>query len=110
MLDAGIASQWLINLGHRDARARIAHFLCEFAVRYRLMDQSDGRSYDLPMTQEQIADALGLTPVHTNRMLQGLGGEGLVSFVRGKVTILDEEALASAAEFDPAYLQPAKAA
>lgn len=110
VLDAGIVSQWLINLGRRDARSRIAHLICELAVRYRLMDQSDGCSYELPMTQEQIADALGLTPVHTNRMLQSLRADDLVSFSRGRVQILDPKTLAAAAGFDPAYLGIALAA
>lgn len=74
------------------------------------MDQSDGVTYNLPMTQEQIADALGLTSVHTNRMLQSLRGEGLVSFSRSKVQILDRATLEAAAEFNPAYLTPSKAA
>lgn len=110
VLDTGIVAQWLINVGRRDARSRIAHLFCELAVRYRLMDQSDGVSYHLPMTQEQIADALGLTSVHTNRMLQSLRGEGLVSFSRSKVQILDPATLEAEAEFNPAYLMPSKAA
>lgn len=110
VLDAGILAQWVINLGSRHARSRLALLFCEFAVRYRLMDQSDGRSYRLPMTQEQLGDALGLTPVHVNRTLQGLRGDGLVSFDRGQVEILDPSTLEAVAEFDPAYLTPAEAA
>jgi len=70
------------------------------------MDQSDGLSFDLPMTQEQIADALGPTSVHTNRMLQSLRAEGLASFSRGQVRMLDRATLEAAAEFDPATLRP----
>lgn len=108
VLDAGIVAQWVINLGSRDARTRLAHFFCELAVRYRLMDQSDGRAFRLPMTQEQLADALGLTPVHINRTLQSLRGDGLISFDQGRVDILDTHMLEAAAEFDPAYLMPSK--
>ena len=106
VLDAGIVSQWLINVGRRDARSRLAHLLCELAIRYRLMDQSDGLTYELPMTQDQLADALGLTPVHTNRMLMALRSEGLVSVNRNRVEIPDLRALEVVAEFDPTYLRP----
>jgi len=106
VLDAGIVAQWLVNVGRRDARSRMAHLFCELAVRYRLMDQSDGISFELPMTQDQLADALGLTAVHTNRMLQTLRGEGLLSITRSRVEILDKVALETAAEFDPGYLLP----
>lgn len=107
VLDGAIVAQWLVNVGRRDARSRVAHLLCELALRYRAMDQSDGLSYELPMTQEQIADGLGLTPVHTNRMLQALRNEGLVAITRSKVNIRDWNALANAGEFDPVYLQAA---
>ncbi len=106
VLDAGIIAQWVINLGSRQARSRLAHFFCELSVRYRLMDQSDGRTFRLPMTQEQLGDALGLTPVHINRTLQGLRGDGLVSFERGRVEVLDPFLLEATAEFDSGYLMP----
>ncbi len=110
VVDAGILAQWVINLGSRQARSRLAHLFCELSVRYRLMEQSDGRSFRLPMTQEQLGDALGLTPVHINRTLQGLRGDGLVSFERGRVEVLDPFLLEATAEFDPGYLMPSKAA
>lgn len=106
VLDTGILAQWVINLGSRQARSRLAHLFCEFSVRYRLMDQSDGRTFRLPMTQEQLGDALGLTPVHINRTLQGLRGDGMVSFERGRVEVLDPQLLEATAEFDPGYLMP----
>ena len=105
VLDARIVSQWLINVGRRDARSRIAHFLCELAVRYQMMDQSDGANYRLPMSQEQMADALGLTSVHVNRMLMSLRTDGMVNFDRGEVRILDRNGLARTGDFDPGYLR-----
>lgn len=105
VLDTRIMAQWLVSVGRRDARSRIAHFLCELAFRYRMMDQSNGRSYRLPMSQEQMGDALGLTSVHINRMLMALRSEGLVTFDRNRVEILDEEGLMRTGEFDSAYLQ-----
>lgn len=104
VIDARIVAEWLVNIGRRDARSRIAHFLCELAVRYRMMDQSDGRTFRLPMTQEQLGDSLGLTPVHINRMLMSLRAEGVVAFDRGRVEILDWEALARTGEFDVTYI------
>lgn len=104
VIDARIVSQWLVNIGRRDARSRMAHFFCELASRYRMMDQSDGRTFRLPMSQEQIGDALGLTSVHVNRMLMSLRADDLVTFERGRVTILDPHGLARVGEFDAAYL------
>lgn len=104
VLDARIVSQWLINVGRRDARSRMAHLFNEMAVRYHMLDQSDGQTFRLPMSQEQLGDALGLTPVHVNRTLMALRSDGLVEFDRGKVRIADRQRLARVGEFDPAYL------
>lgn len=104
VIDARIVAQWLVNVGRRDARSRMAHFFCELASRYRMMDQSDGRAFRLPMSQEQIGDALGLTSVHVNRTLMGLRTDKLVAFERGQVTILDALGLSHTGEFDAAYL------
>ena len=104
VLDSRIVTQWLVNVARRDARSRIAHLMCELATRYRMMDQSDGRIFRLPMTQEQLGDALGLTPVHVNRMLMSLRNEDIVAFDRHRVQILDWDRLARAGEFDSSYL------
>ncbi|HCB76053.1 MAG TPA: Crp/Fnr family transcriptional regulator [Sphingomonas bacterium] len=107
VVEAAIVAQWLINIGQRPARSRMAHLFCEMATRYALLDQSDGRRYRLPMTQEQLGDALGLTSVHVNRTLQGLREERLVSVSRDSVEILDWDGLVAAGEFDRAYLAAA---
>lgn len=104
VVEAAIVAQWLINIGQRPARARMAHLFCEMAARYEMLDQSDGRRYRLPMTQEQLGDALGLTSVHVNRTLQGLREERLVTVSRDSIEILDWDALAAAGEFHRAYL------
>jgi CRP-like cAMP-binding protein len=100
-----ILANWLLNVGRRDARARVIHFLCEMAVRYRVSSRGAGADFVLPMTQEQLGDALALTPVHINRTLKTLREEGLVTMVRRQVSIADWSALASAGEFDPSYLR-----
>lgn len=110
IIDSRIVAQWLVNVGRRDARSRIAHFLCEVGTRYRMLDQSDGQSFRLQMSQEQLGDALGLTSVHINRMLMTLRADKLVAFDRNYVQILDPQALVRTGEFDPGYLSDAGAA
>src|SRR5215218_5230260 len=78
LVDASIFREWIANVGRRDARTRVAHLLCEFAVRLRIAGLAHDRHYELPMTQEQLADATGLTSVHINRTLKGLEEEGLI--------------------------------
>lgn len=104
VLDAAIVAQWLLNVGRRDARARTAHLVCELAVRSRNVSAAARDQFSLPITQEQMGDALGLTPVHVNRILKGLREEGLMTLARGRVVIEDWRGLTTAAEFDGAYL------
>ena len=104
LVDASIFREWTLNVGRRDAKTRAAHMLCEFAVRLESagLGQKDG--YELPMTQEQLADALGLTSVHTNRTLMALGAEGLITRTKRAVRIDDWPRLARVGDFNPAYL------
>jgi CRP-like cAMP-binding protein len=104
VINAGIADQWLVNLGRRDSRARLAHLLCEMCYRYGQLGDAPARRFIFPMTQEQLADALGLTSVHVNRTLMALRDDGLATIARGLVEILDWDGLAAAAEFDSGYL------
>jgi CRP-like cAMP-binding protein len=104
ILDGAILMQWAVNLGRKDARSRLAHILCELAIRY-----GGGRGYpllefDLPMVQEQLGDAAALTSVHVNRSLKTLRQERLVTVRGGIVQIHDWERLMQAGEFDPTYL------
>lgn len=102
MLDAAILMEWIVNVGRRDARTRLAHILCEMAVRYG--GGSVVASYRFPITQDQLADAASLTGVHVNRSLRSLRDEGLVDVHSGKVEILNWEGLARLGEFDITYL------
>jgi CRP-like cAMP-binding protein len=104
VVDGGIVAQWLISLGRRDARGRLAHLLCEMAIRSARIGRMQAGRFSLPMTQEHMADALGLTSVHVNRSLKALREEGTVQVSRGEAVVLDWDALVYAAEFDPAYL------
>jgi CRP-like cAMP-binding protein len=110
LVEASIFREWTLNVGRRDARTRAAHMLCEFALRLELAGLSARDDYELPMTQEQLADALGLTSVHVNRTLMGLREDGLISRTNRAVKIEDWEGLAKVGDFDSAYLHlPARA-
>src|SRR6185437_11568144 len=103
LIDSAIVREWVVNVGRRDSRARIAHLLCEIAVRLRNAG-TNGDMFDFPITQEQLADATGLTPVHTNRTLQALRRDELIQLTSGSLKILNWKALREAADFDELYL------
>jgi len=103
-VDASIFAKWVGNLGRKNARARIGHIFCEMGVRSEAARLGSRTSYELPLTQNQLADAAGLTPVHVNRTLQELKRAGMLRFDSGRVDIPDWDALAAIAEFDPSYL------
>jgi CRP-like cAMP-binding protein len=104
LIEASIFREWTLNVGRRDARTRAAHMLCEFALRLELAGLSERDNYELPMTQEQLADALGLTSVHVNRTLMGLREDGLIARTKRSVRIADWHELAKVGDFDSAYL------
>ncbi len=79
LVDGSIFREWIANVARRDAAARLAHLLCEFGLRLEAIGLGDRVSYELPMTQEQLADATGLTPVHVNRTLKDLEERGLIA-------------------------------
>jgi CRP-like cAMP-binding protein len=104
LVDLSNTSEWVTNVGRRDARSRIAHLLCEFASRLKAVGMNPEREFTLPMSQEQIADATGLTSVHVNRTLQELGRSDLIRRKGRSITVPDWQALADTADFDPGYL------
>jgi CRP-like cAMP-binding protein len=104
LIEASIFREWILNVGRRDSRTRMAHVLCEFALRLEAQRISSEYQYELPMTQEQLADVLGLTPVHVNRTLQALESEGLITRSRRQVTIPDWEKLREVGDFNERYL------
>lgn len=104
MTDLGVLRERIIDGGRRDAYVRIAHLFYEMLVRYRMVELTDGDSFEFPVTQVDLADATGLTPVHANRILQRLRKDGLIKFAGGVVTILDPDALKTAAQFNGDYL------
>jgi CRP-like cAMP-binding protein len=105
LVDASVFREWVANVGRRDAATRVAHLLCEFSLRLKVAGLGEQTNYELPMTQEQLADATGLTSVHINRTLKALGAAGLIERSNPRhIEIGDWRKLADAGDFDSAYL------
>lgn len=103
-LDAAIQRAWITSLGRRGAAAHLAHLLCELFYRFRVVGLTAGSSFDLAVTQSELADVMGLSTVHTNRAVKQLRATGLVGWVGSRVTIHDLGSLAAMSDFDPLYL------
>jgi len=104
LVEGSIFREWVLNIGRRDARTRIAHLLCEFALRLEVADLGLHTVYELPITQEQLADAVALTSVHVNRTLMKLEHDGLITRTKRIISIIDWKELAEVADFEPRYL------
>jgi len=104
LVDEAILREWLVSMGRRRAMERVAHLLCELEVRLKTVHLSEGGSFELPINQETLADMLGMSLVHVNRMLQKLSKDRLISISGKTVTIHDRAALWDFAGFDPGYL------
>lgn len=107
-VDASIAAKWVSNVGRRDARSRMAHLFCEIGIRAERAGIGSRTDFPLPITQTQLGDALGLTPVHVNRTLQTLRHDGLVATENRRVHVARWNELADLAEFDPRFLLEAE--
>lgn len=103
-LDAAIHREWELSLGRRDAVSRLAHLFCELQARLAIVGLADESGYELALTQTDLAECSGLTPVHVNRSLKQLRELDLVEFRDRQVRIRNLQALQQTAEFDPAYL------
>lgn len=104
LADASIGREWLLNTGRRDAQARLAHLLCEFACRMDAQGLTGDDGYELPMTQEQLGDTLGLTAVHVNRTLKALEAQGIIHRKGRRITFASWAAIRAVADFNPLYL------
>lgn len=104
LVEGSIFREWILNIGRRKAAARIAHLLCEFAVRLEIAELGKQSDFTLPITQDQLADAVSLTSVHVNRTLQKLEADGLIKRTKRDITVGDWHALAEFGDFDPHYL------
>lgn len=108
LVDEATLREWLVNIGARSAERRVAHLLCELLLRLRAVGLATNGSYELPLTQAQIADTMGLSHVHVNRVLQRLRAEGLITLKDHALVILDVPRLKEFSGFDPNYLHLAE--
>jgi CRP-like cAMP-binding protein len=104
LVEASIFREWVLNVGRRDARTRLAHLLCEFAIRMEAQGLKDGDGFELPITQEQLADAVGLTPVHVNRTLKSLEADGLITRNKRNIVFPSWQRMRDVGDFNPRYL------
>lgn len=104
IIDGSIFREWVVNVGRRDARERLVHLMCEFARRLEAAGMGSQDGYELPMTQEQLGDATGLTSVHVNRTLKSLADDGLIVRERRFIRIPNWEKMRAIAGFNETYL------
>ncbi|RYF14106.1 MAG: Crp/Fnr family transcriptional regulator [Oxalobacteraceae bacterium] len=104
LIDEAILRAWIVNLGRRDAYDRVGHLFCELSQRLDTVGLVSDGQFALPLTQEDLADAVGLTSVHVNRILKQFRDDGLLTFRHQHVTIADPERLSQAIGFDANYL------
>ena len=104
LIDASIFREWVVNVGRRHSVAKVAHLLCEFSLRLEAAGLAANHHYELPMTQEQLADAVGLTSVHVNRVLKQLGDDGLIRRDRRSIVIEDWNRMRQVGDFNERYL------
>jgi CRP-like cAMP-binding protein len=104
LIDGAIFREWMTSIGQREAYPRVAHLLCEMLVRLRAIGLANGDSCNWPITQAEIGDALGITTVHVNRVLQQMRTDGLIELQGNRLNIPDWEKLKKAGDFEPTYL------
>jgi CRP-like cAMP-binding protein len=104
MVDSAILREWIVDHGSRDSRERIAHLICEMLIRYRVVGGTTDDAFPFPLTQEELAQATGMTPIHVNRMLQQLRVEGLIELRNKVLTVLEPKRLMEVGQYEPNYL------
>lgn len=104
LIDAAMFREWIVNVGQRQAPSRMAHLILELKRRLEVIGPVIGNAFQLPMTQDELGDALGLTAVHVNRTIKQLRDGGLIEFHRQTVKILNQKKLEELADFDELYL------
>ena len=104
LVDEATLREWLVNMGRRDAETSIAHLFCEMHLRLKSIGLADGGEFRLPITQNELADTVGLSAVHVNRSLQSLQGRNLIAWDRGRVKIANIDLLYQFCDFNPNYL------
>ena len=104
LIHGAIHRSWIVAMGRRSKASHLAHIMCELYVRLQVTGRVEGLSFHLPLSQAEMADVMGLSLVHMNRVIQAMRRENLVKWINQTITILDWDRLRSLAEFDPTYL------
>jgi CRP-like cAMP-binding protein len=104
MTDSAVLREWIVNHGSRDARSRVAHLFYEMLIRNRIVGETTDNTFAFPLTQEEFADATGITPVHLSRVLGDLREEGVIELETRALTILDTHRLKAIAGYESNYL------
>jgi CRP-like cAMP-binding protein len=104
LIDAAMFREWIVNVGQRPAASRLAHIVVELRERLKVIGRAQGDRVEMPLTQEQIGEAMGITPIHANRIIRQLREDGILEFQRGHVIVLNENKLEELAHFDNRYL------
>lgn len=104
LVDCAILREHLVSIGQRDGLSRTAHFLCEMFKRLQAVDLVSGFALTMPITQVEIADALGMSPVHMNRIVKDMRERRLITIDGQRLEILDWDSLVQLGDFDPSYL------
>lgn len=104
LIDEGIMRAWITSMGRRASVERVAHLMCELYVRARNIGLTNETDLEVPMSQSMLADSLGMTAVHLNRVVKKLRLENAMTLKRGSLTITDPQKLAQIAGFDENYL------
>ncbi|TPM40680.1 Crp/Fnr family transcriptional regulator [Mesorhizobium sp. B2-3-4] len=104
LVDGAIHREWIVAMGRRSKTAHLAHLLCELFVRLQVVNHTRDMTFRLPLSQAELADVLGLSVVHMNRVIGALRNLGAIGWASHMVTILDWQRLVEIAEFDPTYL------
>lgn len=104
LVDQSVLRAWIISIGRRKSKERVAHLMCELYIRMRNIGLATDDQCEMPLTQIVLADAVGLTPVHVNRVLRALRLAGAMELRAGSLVVLDPIKLARIAGFDDSYL------
>lgn len=104
LVDEGTMRAWITSMGRRSSTERVAHLMCELYLRAHNVGLAEGDILSLPLPQALLADSLGMTPVHLNRVLKQLRLYGVMTLERGSLTIIDPRKLVQVAGFDENYL------
>lgn len=104
LVDGAIHREWIVAMGRRSKTSHLAHLLCELFVRLQVVKRTNAMTFRLPLSQAELADVLGLSVVHMNRVIGALRNLGAIAWTQHMVTILDWQKLVAIAEFDPTYL------